>query len=363
MAQQGDDESDKSFEPTQHKLDEARKKGDVARSADLDTAATYGGILIVALAAGASSTDRAGAAMQALLDQPGAIADLIFEGGSGAAALSGLMLAIVLAVVAWFVIPALLVILSNLAQQSLVFAPEKLRPKLSRVNPIQNAKNKYGPTGLFEFAKSLVKLLAFSAVLGVFLVTRLSDMAGSVHAEARMIGALMMDMIVDFMFVVLVVTLAIGAIDFLWQRFDHRRKLRMSYREVREEHKNQEGDPHLKQERRQRGTRMAMDQMMADVPQADVVIVNPTHFAVALKWSRLPGSAPECVAKGQDHVALAIRERAFESGVPVHHDPPTARALFATVEIGQEIAPDHYQTVAAAIRFAETMRRRAKVFS
>ena len=102
---------------------------------------------------------------------------------------------------------------------------------------------------------------------------------------------------------------------------------------------------------------------MAEVPEADVVIMNPTHFAVALKWSRLPGSAPECVAKGQDHVALAIRDRAFEAGVPVHQDPPPARALFATVEIGQEIAPDHYRAVAAAIRFAETMRRRARVFS
>ncbi len=362
MAQQGDDESDKSLEPTQHKLDEARKKGDVARSADLDTAATYGGILLVALAAGAATTERAGAAMQALLDQPGAIADLVFD-GSGASALSGVLIAMAGSLAAWFVIPAALVILSNLAQQSLVFAPEKLRPKLSRINPIQNAKNKYGITGLFEFAKSLVKLLAFSAVLGVYLMARLSDMAGSVHAEARMVGALMMDMIVEFMMVVLLVTLAIGSVDFLWQRFDHRRKLRMSHKEVRDEHKNQEGDPHFKQERRQRGTRIAMEQMMGDVPDADVVIVNPTHFAVALKWSRLPGSAPECVAKGQDHVALAIRERAFEAGVPVHHDPPTARALFATVEIGQEITPDHYQTVAAAIRFAETMRRRAKVLS
>ncbi|MEO0751716.1 MAG: EscU/YscU/HrcU family type III secretion system export apparatus switch protein, partial [Pseudomonadota bacterium] len=161
----------------------------------------------------------------------------------------------------------------------------------------------------------------------------------------------------------LAVALCIGAIDFLWHRYDHRRKLRMSHREVRDEHKQHEGDPHLKQERRQRGTRIAMDQMMAQVPEADVVIVNPTHYAVALKWSRLPGSAPECVAKGQDHVALAIRDRAYEAGVPVQHDPPTARALFATVEIGQEIPTDQYRAVAAAIRFAEAMRRRARVFS
>lgn len=360
MAKQ-DDDTDKSFEPTQHKLDEARKKGDVARSADLDTAAGYGGILIVALAAGAASVDRAGSAMRHLLDQPDVLAPVLFE-GSGGAAFLGIMVSLAVAISAWFLIPAGLVVLSNLAQRSFVVAPEKLRPKISRINPIQNAKNKFGPTGLFEFAKNLVKLLAFSVALSAFLFARSSDMAGAVHAEARMVGALMVQMMVEFMAIVLALSLAIGAIDFIWQRFDHRRKLRMSQRDIREEHKHHEGDPHLKQERRQRATRIAMEQMMAEVPKADVVIMNPTHFAVALKWSRLPGSAPECVAKGQDHVALAIRERAFEAGVPVHQDPPTARALFATVEIGHEIAPDHYRAVAAAIRFAETMRRRARVF-
>ncbi|MEM8981230.1 MAG: flagellar type III secretion system protein FlhB [Pseudomonadota bacterium] len=361
MAKQ-DDDTDKSFEPTQHKLDEARKKGDVARSADLDTAAGYGGILIVALAAGATSVDRAGSAMRHLLDQPDILARALFE-GAGSAAFLGIMVSLVFAISAWFLIPAGLVVLSNLAQRSFVVAPEKLRPKASRINPVQNAKNKFGPTGLFEFGKNLTKLLAFSVALGAFLFARSSDMAGAVHAEARMVGALIVQMMVEFMAIVLALSLGIGAIDFLWQRFDHRRKLRMSHRDIREEHKQHEGDPHLKQERRQRATRIAMEQMMADVPTADVVIVNPTHFAVALKWSRLPGSAPECVAKGQDHVALAIRDLAFETGVPVHQDPPTARALFATVEIGQEIAPDHYRAVATAIRFAETMRRRARVFS
>ena len=136
----------------------------------------------------------------------------------------------------------------------------------------------------------------------------------------------------------------------------------MSHQELREEHKQHEGDPHMKQERRQRAQKIALDQMMAEVPKADVVIVNPTHFAVALKWYREPGSAPVCVAKGVDHMALAIREAAAQAGVPVRHDPPTARALHATTEIGQEIIPEHYRAVAAAIRFAEIMRRRARSY-
>ena len=100
--------------------------------------------------------------------------------------------------------------------------------------------------------------------------------------------------------------------------------------------------------------------MMSDVPGADVVIVNPTHYAVALKWDRLTGEAPVCVAKGVDEVARKIREVAEDAGVPIHSDPPTARALYATTEIGNQITPDHYRPVAAAIRFSETMRRKMR---
>ena len=103
-----------------------------------------------------------------------------------------------------------------------------------------------------------------------------------------------------------------------------------------------------------------LTQMMADVPRADVVIVNPTHYAVALTWSRQPGAAPVCVAKGVDEIAARIREIAAEAGVPIRSDPPTARALYATTDLGAEIAPEHYRPVAAAIRFAEMMRKRAR---
>jgi flagellar biosynthetic protein FlhB len=354
-----DDDTEKSHDPTQHKIDEARKKGDVARSADLDTAATYGGILLVTLAVGAWSTDLAGSVLRHLIEHATELSRVLFD-GSASSALKGLLLSLLTAFAAWFLVPALMALLSTIAQRSFVMAPDKIRPRISRINPVQNAKNKFGANGLFEFAKSFVKLVLFSSVLGFYLSVRLSDMAGAIRADARMVGALMAQMMVEFLAVVLAIAVLIGAVDFLWHRFDHRRKLRMSYREIKEEHRQHEGDPHMKQERRQRGNKLAMDQMMSAIPTADVVIVNPTHFAVALKWSRLPGSAPECVAKGKDHIALVMRDRAYEVGVPVRQDPPTARALFGTTEVGQEISPDHYRAVAAAIRFADTMRRRAK---
>ncbi len=139
----------------------------------------------------------------------------------------------------------------------------------------------------------------------------------------------MMTLLFRFIFIVITIALAIGAADYLWQYAEHMRKNRMSRKEIQDETKDAEGDPHVKQQRRQRAQEIATNQMMAEVPKADVVIVNPTHFAVVLKWSRRSGSAPVCVAKGVDEVAAAIRTTAGQSGVPIHSDPPTARALHA----------------------------------
>ncbi|MFN3207686.1 MAG: flagellar biosynthesis protein FlhB [Roseovarius sp.] len=362
MAGAQDDDTEKSHEPTQHKLDEARKKGELARSADLNTAAAYGGFLLTAVAVGAGSVQTVSTAMMVLLGQAGDFADIIFR-GPAAGPVGGLLGTIGLGLLAWFLIPAGAALLSVLAQRSLVVAPSKLKPRLSRISPISNARNKYGLSGMFEFAKSFAKLVCYSVLLAAYLSFRLPEMAGSLHAEPLVIGALIARMLTEFLFVVLMIAAGIGVVDYLWHRFDHTRKNRMSHREIKEEHKQHEGDPHMKQERRHRATQIASQQMMADVPAADVVIVNPTHFAVALKWSRQPGTAPVCVAKGVDHVARAIRDVAMANGVPVRSDPPTARALHAMTEIGDEIDPQHYRAVAAAIRFAEAMRRRAKAWS
>jgi flagellar biosynthetic protein FlhB len=161
---------------------------------------------------------------------------------------------------------------------------------------------------------------------------------------------------VQFLALVFVVKLSIGAIDFFWQRAEHLRRNRMSHKEMRDEHKQSEGDPHAKGERTRRGREIASNRMLDAVSEASVVIVNPTHYAVALKWSPTDLGAPVCIAKGVDEIAARIRERAEQAGIPIHSDPPTARALHATVDVDQEIHAEHYGAVAAAIRFAEAMR-------
>jgi len=350
---------DKSHEPTPEKLRKAREKGEIARSTDLSVAAGYAGLVLAVLSVGAQSVHSLGSGLMVLLDQSDDIAAQIFSGAPHAP-FGGILLGTVRSLAPWFVIPAAAVLVSIIAQRGLVFAPTKLRPKISRLSVLKNAKNKFGRSGLFEFSKSVSKLLLYSICLGFFLKAKLPEMVGSIESGLGLAVSLLARLCIEFMLVVLLIAGALGAIDTLWQHNEHRRKNMMSRKEITDETKDAEGDPHVKQKRRQRAHQIAMNQMMAEVPNGDVVIVNPTHFAVCLKWDRTPGTAPVCVAKGVDEMAAAIRKSATLAGIPIHHDPPTARALHATTEVGQEIPEEHYRAVAASIRFAEQMRIRAK---
>ncbi|MGB8623316.1 MAG: flagellar type III secretion system protein FlhB, partial [Paracoccaceae bacterium] len=352
-------DEDKPHDPTPKRLEEARKRGEIARSADLNTAAGYGALAIAAAGAGAGSLTDMGNAMKTLFARADTLAPLFLD-GHGTALAGGLVRAVLASVSPFFLWPGAAVLLSIVAQRSLIVAPRKLEPKLSRISPLSNAKNKFGRSGLFEFAKSALKLTIYAALLATYLSRRLPDMLVTMHLDPAMAMARMVRMSVEFLLVVVLIGAVIGAGDYIWQHFEHLRKNRMSHQDMKDEFKQSEGDPHMKQQRRQKGTEIAMNQMLADVPAADVVIVNPTHYAVALKWERATRGAPVCVAKGVDEIAARIREAASAAGVPLHRDPPTARALHTTVQVGEEIRREHYRAVAAAIRFAEKMRTRAR---
>ena len=359
MSGENEDSAEKSHEPTQKKLDDARRKGEIPKSADLITAGAYGGFLLAGLAFGAASLSAIGGALALMLDRADSLSDLWFQ-DTGTPLAAGLIGALAVPFSAWFAIPALGAFLVIIAQRAVAVAPEKLQPKLNRISPLSNAKNKFGRAGLFEFAKSAFKLSVYSVILGLFLLYRLPEIVSTARMEPAMAVSVLARLSVVFLAIVLAISAAIGVVDFLFQHHEHLRKNRMSRKELMDETKQTEGDPHMKQQRRQRGYDIAMNKMLDDVPAADVIVVNPQHYAVALKWDRTSVGAPVCVAKGVDEIAARIRERANEAGVPIHRDPPTARALHASVEIGQKIRPEHYRPVAAAIRFAETMRAKAR---
>ncbi len=353
-----EDQSDKEHDPSARKLEQAREKGELVRSPDLTTAAGYGGMVLAAMALGAGSLQHLGDVCAILLDQSDHLSSLIFR--SSAAPVGGVLSGVGLAIAPFFALPALAALTAILAQRALVFAPQKIEMRLSKISPLAGFANKFGRAGLFEFGKSSVKLVVYAATLGGFLASRASQMISTLYLTPAMTTTVLVQMAVEFLVLILFLSTVIGGIDYLWQRAEHLRKNRMSRKEMLDEHKDSEGDPHAKAQRRQRGIDIATNRMLSDVAGADVVIVNPTHYAVALKWNRNARRAPVCVAKGVDEIAARIRERAALAGIPIQSDPPTARALHAGVEIGSEIRPEHYRAVAAAIRFAEAMRKRAK---
>ena len=353
-----DDSSDKPHEATPRKLEESRKNGELPKMADLTATAALLGLLSLSLLPGGWMPERLGVIGRALLDRADVFGQQMLGGGTAVTGVLMGQLAVALEPAA--IVPGLLVLATLAAFRGLVFAPKKLEPKLSRISPLSNAKQKFGPSGLFEFAKSTVKLIVYGAVLWLFLASRLPRLMAAIAQSPGQVSAELMRMVVEFALLVALVMVVIGAADFFFQRFDHLRRQRMSHKELRDEFKQSEGDPYLKQARRAKAEAIAMNQMLADVPKATVVVVNPTHYAVALRWSPGDAGAPVCVAKGVDEIALRIRERAAEAGVPIHSDPATARALYASVSIGHEVEARHFAPVAAAIRFAEAMRIKAR---
>ncbi len=354
-----DEGSEKPFEATPRKLEEARKRGEVPVSQDLITFGVYLAVLMIGAFAGLWSVNRAGMALVPFLASPDLLSDQAF-GQNGRFAHGALIWNYLGGMSVWLALPFLFAIAIAFLQGALVFAGQKLQPKLNRISPMKNAKQKYGPDGLFNFAKSFVKLIVYGAVLAMVFSSNIEDILAMPDLPVAGILQLNAKLCFRFMIAAAAVIFVISAIDFFWQRAQFLRRQRMSLKELKDEMKETEGDPYTKQARRQKAHDIATNQMLADIPGADVVVVNPEHYAVALKWERRRGTAPVCVAKGVDEIAACIRETAEAHAVPIYRDPPTARALFASVELGEEIPTEQYQAIAAAIRFADALRDKAR---
>ena len=254
------------------------------------------------------------------------------------------------------VLPLLLVgfagaILVNVVQVGFLFSTKALEPKFSRLNPLEGFKRMFSTRTLFELGKAIAKT-ALIAVIGYNLIVEnaatLTRMAGeSLEASIASIG----QSIVNAGFRIGLVLLIIAIIDFVYQWFKYERDLRMSKYEIKMEYKQTEGDPQIKSRIRQKQRQMAMMHMMQAVPEADVVITNPTHFAVALKYDTQSAGAPVVTAKGQDYVAQRIKEIARENGVEMVENRPVAQALYKNCEIGHEIPLELYQAVAEILAY------------
>lgn len=351
----GDNESsqEKSFDATQGKIDDARKKGDIAKSAEVASIALYCGVAIAILTIGGTTGYKAISQLSGILEYPIEAGDLILTGGAA----TDLLGKVVFLFVPLLLIMVTAVLLSLVAQRTIIFAPEKIQPKLSKISPLSNVKQKYGRDGMAEFAKRAVKLVIICIAAGYYLIRLTGEIS---HEIGRPAGYLFQKLAAESLLLLvwmIAATILIAAVDLPFAQWSHLLKLRMTREEVKDENKKNEGDPMMKSQRRARAREISNSTMLNDVATANVIIVNPTHYSVALRWDRSGGGAPLCVAKGVDSLAFAIRERAKEHGILIHSDPPCARAMHATVEVGEEIRPEHYAAVASAIHLAETLSK------
>jgi len=340
--------------PTHRRLEEARRKGNVPMSRDV-TAATVMGLLTLLLAAtgGTLASDMARTLLPLLAGADGVSFD---RAGELAGALADLSVR-----VGWAVAPILAVlvlgaVIGAVVQNSLVVSAERLKPKLERVSPVAGLKRMFSQQTAVELIKGTVKIGVIGIAAWMAVRPSLDHIDMMPFTDPADGGAMTGRVLLDLLIYVTLAMAVIAVLDAGWQRFSWWRGLFMSREDMREEHKQMEGSPEIKARIRMLRRERARRRMMAAVPGATVVITNPTHFAIALVYDRATMQAPKCVAKGQDLVALRIREVATESNVPVVENKALARALFGSVEIDQDIPPEHYRAVAEVISYVFSLR-------
>jgi flagellar biosynthetic protein FlhB len=240
-----DDDNEKSHQPSQKKLDDARVKGDVPRSADLTTASTYGGLLIAFLALGTTSLSNTFSIFSYMLDKSDVLA-LVWFSESSRQIIRSMTSQLILALSIWFFVPMCAALISIIIQRSFIIAPDKILLKFSRISIISNGKNKFGRSGLFDFLKSTLKLSLYSLILGVLLYARLPEIISTIQMPPISVLYVFLKISIEFLTIVFIIAIFIGCLDFLWQYNEHIRQNRMSYKEMLDEHKQMEGDPHVK---------------------------------------------------------------------------------------------------------------------
>lgn len=342
------DDSEKTEDPTQKRLDDAREKGQVASSREINHwFIILGGTIFVMMLLPGTMRDLAGS-FRPFLEQPHA-----FAAGSGG--LSDMLTGVLANAASALAVPIVLLVAAALAaglvQNGFLISFESLKPKFEKVSPLQGFKRMFSSKSIAEFLKGIFKLLIVGTVCVVLLMPELRTVDAVLGADPGSLLGLMHSLTVRLLIGVLSVMTLIAALDFLYQKYQHTKQLRMSRQDLKEEFKQSEGDPMVKQRLRQIRMERSRRRMMAAVPGADVVVTNPTHFAVALVYDPDKMSAPRVVAKGMDALALKIREVATENAVPLIENPPLARALHAGTEIDQEIPAEHYKAVAEIISY------------
>jgi flagellar biosynthetic protein FlhB len=349
------DDDEKTEEPTPRKLEQAREKGDIIYTPEVGTALSLIAVTaIVAFMSGPIVSQMAHGFIGfiAMPDQ--------FSSDPGS--LKAVMFSIVLKLMAIFGLTALALAGASVAARYIqappTFTGEKLTPKLEKLNPFEGFKRVFGKAAFATFMKSLAKLVLVGAVLVWVLWPHKEELQNISLLDPAALLPFIKDRVVDMLIAMASAAALLAAVDYVFTRQSYMQRQKMSRREIKEELRQQDGDPMVKAKLRAIRIQRSRQRMLQNVPQASVVITNPTHYAIALKYEPGETPAPICLAMGVDAVAARIREVAEEHNIPVVEDPPLARALFATAEIDRPIPKEHYEAVAKVIGFVMRLARR-----
>jgi len=341
------DQDSRTEAPTPRRLQQSREAGEAPLSREFVTFVVTAGVVTLLVYQGENLARRLAVRLTAL-----------FEGAHSLSAVHATAMA--LSALGWVVVPVFATIcglaaLATFGQTRFLFTLSALQPKLSRIDPSARLSRLFGPAALAETLRALVKLavVTFGAWLAISDVLRRTPAALSWTVIG--LNTAIQHQLVALAIAVLTAFSLVAIIDIVIVHWRHHRKLRMTRQEIRDEHRDAEGDPLIKRKIRQIQQQRARRRMMAAVPKAIVVLTNPTHYAVALAYDRAKGGAPTVVAKGADEVAAKIREIATQSGVPLVANPPLTRALYK-VDLGAEIPAEHYRIVAEVIAYVWRLR-------
>ncbi|MBN9348463.1 MAG: flagellar biosynthesis protein FlhB [Devosia sp.] len=355
MSDDAPDQESKTEDPSQKKLDDAQKKGDVVKSQEVNNWFMIAGSgLLFAMMAAPTTTGLADSLKMLMAN-----ADQFEIGGAALNAfMSDLAFTILLVALVPLAVLGIFGIAANLVQHRPLLSVEPITPKLSKINPIEGAKRMFGTEALVNFLKGLVKIGVVGGIVFAVIWPERDRFETMVMVDPALLLPDFQALGLKIFGAVVAIVTVIALADYVYQRNRWWNRLKMTVQEVRDEYKQMEGSPEIKGRIRAIRNERSRQRMMANVPNATVVITNPTHFAVALKYDKdMP--APICVAKGADDVAFRIREMAKEHDVPVVENPPLARALFATVDIDETIPTEHFKAVAQVIGFVMRMRPKA----
>jgi flagellar biosynthesis protein FlhB len=353
MAEDTDQDS-KTEDPTEKRLADATNKGQVISSKEVGTAMLFIAATMLFYFQGEVMWNSLQTKLRFFLS--GSISgDMTPQGIS--ALLNGLVKEYFLDLGPFFALFVIFAVLSSIIQHGLVFSLEPLQPKLSKLNPISGIKRLFSMRSLVELVKSVIKMSVISFVVYYALKDSSERIMGLAATNMEFIVESMAYDIMEVMMLVTMAFVAMAFLDFLYQKYEHIKGLKMTKQEVKDEQKQMEGDPLIKGRIRQIQREMAQRRMMEEVPKADVVITNPTHYAVALQYKQGEMHAPKLVAKGKGLIAKKIRELAKESDVIVVQNPPLTRTLYKEVEIDQTVPPNLFKAVAEVLAYVFNIRQ------